>query len=210
MLRAREPRTCGNRDSHQSAGNSILGNGTPSSYRTRRAGCRGREFPGWAMTPGRVINSGRVMNQLRERVLSGDTERGNTTLLSIGLLALILAAVLAIATAASVHLERKRLWNLAGTLALEISDAATYETQHGQIVNSQFVAQRISARIAAPLSSQEIFDGLRVGSNTDAINSELVRIHLRSTYQPGTLPWMLIPWSDGIEIEAESTANISN
>ena len=186
------------------------------------------------MTPGRVINSGRVMNpgravyssrathprrvinfrrainRLRERVLSGDTERGNTTLLSIGLLALILAAVLAIATAASVHLERKRLWNLAGTLALEISDAATYETQHGQIVNSQFVAQRISARIAAPLSSQEIFDGLRVGSNTDAINSELVRIHLRSTYQPGTLPWILIPWSDGIEIEAESTANISN
>src|SRR5690625_6302922 len=147
MLRAREPRTCGNRDSHQSAGNPILGDGAPSPYRGRRAGCRGREFPGWAMTPGRVINSGRAINRLRERVLSGDTERGNTTLLSIGLLALILAAVLAIATAASVHLERKRLWNLADTLALEISDAATYETQHGQIVNSQFVARSEERRV---------------------------------------------------------------
>src|SRR5690625_2430685 len=124
----------------------MLGGGAQSSRRTRRAGCRGREFPGWAMAPGRVINSGRAINRLRERVLRGDTERGNTTLLSIGLLALILAAVLAIATAASVHLERKRLWNLADTLALEISDAATYETQHGQIVNSQFVAQRIDRK----------------------------------------------------------------
>src|SRR5690625_7609160 len=98
------------------------------------------------MTPGRDINSGRSINRLQQRALSGDTERVNTTLLSIGLLALILAAVLAIATAASVHLERKRLWNLADTLALEISDAATYEPQHGQIVNSQFVAQRIDRK----------------------------------------------------------------
>lgn len=137
-------------------------------------------------------------------------ERGNITLLSIGILALTLAVVLAIATTAAVHLERKRLWNFADTLALEISDTATFEIQHGQSASQKFVSEQISERLNTPLGSQESFSNLRVGPKTNVINDEQVIVHLRSIYQPGTLPWILIPWSNGIEIEAESVANIGH
>jgi len=136
------------------------------------------------------------------------SERGNITILTIGLVALTLALVLLATTAAAVHLERKRLCDLADTVALEVADAAALRSHYEQDVSRQFIRGEIKRRISSPRGDQEVFEQLSVGQNSAAPNTEYVLVHLRAISQPGPVPWMLIPWTSGITIEAEATANI--
>jgi len=136
------------------------------------------------------------------------SDRGNITILTIGLVALTLALVLLATTAAAVHLERKRLWNLADTVALEVADAAALRSHYEQDVSREFIRGEIKSRISSPRGDQEVFEQLSVGGASAAPNSEYVLVHLRAISQPGPVPWMLIPWASGITIEAEATANI--
>ena len=135
-------------------------------------------------------------------------DRGNITILTIGLVALTLTLVLLATTAAAVHLERKRLWNLADTVALEVADTAALRSHYEQEVSREFIRDEIKSRISSPRGDQEVFEQLSVGGNSAAPNTEYVLVHLRAISQPGPMPWVLIPWASGITIEAEATANI--
>lgn len=136
-------------------------------------------------------------------------ERGSTTVFTIGLLALVLATVLLVATSAAVHLERKRLWNFADTVALEISDEITYQGHLTGTVGAENVIKAAEARIFNPQTQQEEFENLTLGSRTGLVGGDQVRVHLAITHRPGSLPWMLLPWSDGIAVEAESVSNFT-
>lgn len=143
-------------------------------------------------------------------------ERGSTTVFTAGLLALVLIVVVLVSVAAAVHLERKRLWNLADSIALEVSDAVTYQAHLDGTVSSELVFRHVQEVLSQPRDGLADFEYLTVGNHTgyaqpDPGSTSLgrVTVHLRATHKPGLLPWMLLPWSDGIEIEAQSRSNIS-
>lgn len=133
-----------------------------------------------------------------------------------GLLSLVLIVVVLVSVAAAVHLERKRLWNLADSVALEVSDAVTYQAHLDGVVSSDLVSRHVQEVLARPRDGLADFELLTIGNQTgyaqsgaDSAALGRVTVHLRATHKPGMLPWMLLPWSEGIEIEAESRANVS-
>lgn len=138
-----------------------------------------------------------------------DPDGGNVTIFTIGIAALTLAVVIATATAAAVHLERKRLWNFADSIALEVSERAAVEKRFGQRIDDDFVRAQSLDRLAGPTGQHQDFEALSLGSATGVPNENQIQVELRAVFQPSTVPWFLIPWSDGIGISAESITNLS-
>lgn len=150
----------------------------------------------------------RLHTVIRQRCLHDD-ERGSTTIFAIGLLVMVLIVVVLVSTAAAVHLERKRLWNYADSLALDASDALTYEAHLDSSVTDAEVVEQVTKFVNSPRPGDPSFTNTTIGTRTGYRDSGQVVVHLHATHKPGSLPWMLAPWSNGIAIEAESVANIT-
>lgn len=140
-------------------------------------------------------------------------DRGQVLLLSIGLGVLALLLVLVVVAASGVHLERKRLIALADACAVTgagaVDVAATYSASPppapGTVV---LTPQSVRAAVTAHLDDSPLAERLAGLELLEATTSDgrTAEVSLRALARPAVLPWMLAPWSDGIEIRATALA----
>ncbi|MCL2594349.1 MAG: hypothetical protein FWD83_02330 [Promicromonosporaceae bacterium] len=134
-----------------------------------------------------------------------EAERGRILLLSLGLTVLGLLLVAVTASAATVHLDHKRLHNLADLLATavlaEISpfdDAPLPDVEVRLAVEAELVTYPSTART---LTNLQVFRA----EQTDAFT---VTLTLTATSHPPLLAWFTTPTDTGFPIEATATATL--
>lgn len=154
---------------------------------------------------------------VRGRVARAGREAGQITLLSITFAVVALLLVTAVASASSVHLERKRLLILADDLALGAADAVDLDAFYrglapaptdgaGIPLTDAGVRRSVEAHLdsAASVGTAPL-DGLRL---VEAISPDgrTARVTLAAVAHPALLSWVTAPWSDGIALQATSNA----
>ena len=138
---------------------------------------------------------------------------GQIMILSIGFVVVALLLITVVASAASVHLERKRLLALADVLALEGADA---------VGDDRYYAPGAGRERSVPLTDAAVRAGIDqyLRDNPDATaqwdqfavlsagtpDGRSAQVHLAAVTHPALVSWVLAPWRDGIALEAESTA----
>lgn len=143
-------------------------------------------------------------------------ESGQISLLTIGFATLALAIVLLVSAAASIHLERKRLLYFTDLASLEaINTLAANEITTGPLTESAVdisggdLHGTIQERIRAPQNANEEFTNIHIGPKTSITGPASIQVHLTAEAQPLFIPWNLIPWADGIEIDAVVQTHLS-
>ncbi len=151
----------------------------------------------------------RLRTALRGRAAGDD---GQVMLLSLafGLLAILLVA--AVASATAVHLERKRLLALADLAALEAADAMDpgryYAASTGEPARVTLTPAQVRASVEAYLADAPAasrFDGLEVAEATTA-DGRTVVITLRAVADLPLLTTATAAWSDGVELVVTARA----
>jgi len=135
---------------------------------------------------------------------------GRITLLSLGFGVVLLTLVAVVAAASSIHIERKRLYSLADASAASAADAIDEALYYGGDdgiagvpLTDLSVRTAVQEHLArAPVAGR--FEALQVVEPTGTEDSRTAVVSLRAIARPVLVPWVLIPWSDGIEIRATS------
>lgn len=142
-------------------------------------------------------------------------EDGQIMLLSLGFALVCLLLVTVVASATSVHLERKRLSALADSLAIAAADELDLDSYYGGDVpapgddgkiflTDATVSAAVAEHLAAwpergrPAGLTVVRSGTRDGRTAE--------IELSAVARPVLLTWVLAPWSDGIALAASSSA----
>ncbi|WP_028047646.1 pilus assembly protein TadG-related protein [Cellulomonas sp. URHE0023] len=141
---------------------------------------------------------------------------GQIMILTLGFVVVALLLVTVVASAAHVHLERKRLLALADVLALEGADAVASDRyfapgsdeQPGLPLTDTAVRQGIEEYLRDNPDVTGQWDQLVVLSATTPDGAS-ARVHLGAVTHPVLISWVLSPWQDGIALEAESVARAS-
>lgn len=144
-------------------------------------------------------------------------EDGQTTILTLGLVVVALLLVTVVVSATGVHLDRKRLLATADATALEAADAlstASYfdtsttggTTSGGRILlTDRAVEGAARAYLAENPEISDRFVRLEL-ADAAAVDGRSAQVRLRALVRPALVSWVTAPWSDGIVLEAESTA----
>ncbi|WP_227994542.1 pilus assembly protein TadG-related protein [Luteimicrobium xylanilyticum] len=143
-----------------------------------------------------------------------DRESGQIMLLTIGVVVLALALVFAVASASSVHLERKRLYDAADQIALDAADRldrGRYFDQLDAGVTPQVVISDadVQAAVDAVLAdSPELFDGYQEVRVVDAPTPDgrTAEVVLRARVRPTLLTWATAASSGGVVVTADARA----
>ena len=140
---------------------------------------------------------------------------GQIMILSIGFVVVALLLITVVASAASVHLERKRLLALADVLALEGADAvgddryyapgAGRDGDDGVPLTDAAVRAGIEQYLRDNPDATARWDQFTVLSASTP-DGRSAQVHLGAVTHPALISWVLAPWRDGIALEAESTA----
>ncbi|MFS0700014.1 pilus assembly protein TadG-related protein [Cellulomonas sp. 179-A 4D5 NHS] len=142
---------------------------------------------------------------------------GQTTILTLGLVVVALLLVTVVVSATGVHLDRKRLLATADATALEAADALSTgsyfdpstsggTTSGGQILlTDRAVEGAARAYLAENPEISDRFVRLEL-VDTAAVDGRSAQVRLRALVRPALVSWVTAPWSDGIVLEAESTA----
>ena len=155
------------------------------------------------------------MSSWLARARGADGEAGQVMLLSLCFALVCLLLVTVVASATSVHLERKRLAALADSLALAAADELDLEVyfdggvpepdEHGKIfLTDASVAAAVEEHLSA-WPAQSLPDGVVV-ERAWTPDGRTAEVTLRATARPVLLTWVLAPWSDGIALHARSSA----
>lgn len=159
--------------------------------------------------------SARKTRRCRPGGAGGDD--GQTTVLTLGLVVVALLLVTVVVSATGVHLDRKRLLATADATALEAADAlstASYfdpstgaaAISGGQILlTDRAVEGAARAYLAENPEIRERFVRLEL-VDAAAVDGRSAQVRLRAVVRPALVSWVTAPWSDGIVLEAESTA----
>jgi hypothetical protein len=138
-------------------------------------------------------------------------------ILTIGFVVVALLLITVVVSAAGVHLERKRLLALADVLALEAADAVGDDRYFapgagqgdpdtaGVPLTDAAVRAAVDGYLRDNPSSISSWDQFAVLSATTP-DGRSADVHLGAVVRPALVSWVLAPWSDGIALEAESTA----
>ncbi len=134
-------------------------------------------------------------------------------LLTLGFVVVAILLITVVASAASVHLERKRLLALADVLALEGADAVGDDRYYapgsdrepGLPLTDAAVRAGVEEYLRDNPDAATQWDRLTILSATtpDGTSAE---VHLGAVTHPALVSWVLAPWQDGIALVAESTA----
>lgn len=134
-------------------------------------------------------------------------------LLSIVYGLITLALVLVIASISHVHIERKRLWNLADALAADAADAADetlwYGTSgtRGLVLTEASVQEAVDEHLqAAPAALTDSFTDLTVAGATTP-DGEIAEVSLTALVRPPLVPWVLLPYQDGFTVQVTSRSH---
>lgn len=142
-----------------------------------------------------------------------DDERGSTLVLSIVLAVVALALVLTFAAITHLQIERKRLLSLADATAAHAAsalDEEAYFTRPGpDVLLSTATVQAAATEYLAklPPAHHARFEGLHVGSPTQALDSTTAQVTLASQVQPQFLPWGVAPLTLSIEVTSAARAD---
>ena len=156
------------------------------------------------------------MRRQWERLVGDDGERGQIMLLTSAFVAFALVLVTVVVSVTQVHLERKRLFDLADALALTAADSMTHETFYegdarqpaGEGVLTLDDAQirsDVQDHLARNGAATAGLHGFRVvrASTPDGRTAEVAVVALA---RPTMINWVTQLWSDGIIIRAEARA----
>ena len=140
---------------------------------------------------------------------------GQVTILVIGFVVVALALIAVVVSATQVHLERTRLAALADLAALhaaeQVSDQAYFapagDSSEGAAlaVSDDEVATTVDAYLTAHSDAAARWTELRV-VEADAADGRTVHVLLGAVVRPAWTAWVLAPFTDGIAIEASSSA----
>jgi len=155
--------------------------------------------------------------RMRDGLRRGDDE-GQIMLLTIGFVVVALLLISVVASAAGVHLERKRLLALADVMALETADAVDDDAYfapgagRGDPDTEPAAISTASVRAAAaeyladnPGATERWREFGYTASATDG--GATAHVELAAVVRPAIISWVLAPWSDGITITAVSDAS---
>ncbi|WP_456845326.1 pilus assembly protein TadG-related protein [Cellulomonas sp. P5_C6] len=138
-------------------------------------------------------------------------------ILTIGFVVVAILLITVVVSGAGVHLERKRLLALADVLALEAADAvgddryfAPGEGQgdpdtSGLQLTDPAVRSAVDGYLQDNPEAVAGWDQFAVLSATTP-DGRSAEVHVGAVVRPVLMSWVLAPWSDGIALEAESTA----
>ena len=141
------------------------------------------------------------------RVAAG-REDGQILLLSLVFGVITLALVLVVASISSIYLERKELLALADALAADAADAVDAEAYYTDPEVDQVPLTDASVQAAvqdylaaAPAAVTDEFEDFTVTAPTGTPDGRVAEVTLAARVRPPVLPWVLMPWADGFEIE---------
>jgi len=146
-----------------------------------------------------------------------DGDDGQILLLTLGFVVIALLLVTVVASAAGVHLERKRLVALADVMALDAADAVADEDYFapgaGQgdpdtepaTVSSASVQAAVAAYLQAnpEASARWSSFGWSAAATDGGVTAH---VEVAAVVRPALVSWVLSPWSDGITITAAADA----
>lgn len=135
-------------------------------------------------------------------------EDGQTLLLGLGLVTIILALLLVIASATAIYLDLKHLTSLADSAAAAgaatLDDSAYFDNEEGG--PGARTSGTAHAAAAQDLALQEPNGGLsQVVVASATVEGETVSVTLTARSQPPFLPWGIIP-ADGFALTATGSA----
>ncbi len=145
-----------------------------------------------------------------------DRESGQIMLLTSAFVAFALLLVTVVVSATQVHLERKRLFDLADALALAAADSMSQETFYegaAERPTGDAVLTLTDGEIQAEVRDylQEHLDataglhGVRVVGATTS-DGRTAEVSLTALARPAMVSWVTQLWSDGIIVRAEARA----
>ncbi|MDO8151717.1 hypothetical protein [Isoptericola sp. b408] len=137
-------------------------------------------------------------------------------LLTAGFVAVGLMLVGMVASAASVHLDRKHLFDLADSLAVAGADSMTRETYYGEAMapdgsgvltlTDDGVRTAVAEHLAVqPASSAPGLRGVRV-QEAATPDGRSARVNLIATSHPPLIRWFTDAFGGGITVTATATA----
>lgn len=137
-------------------------------------------------------------------------------LLTSAFVAFALLLITVVVSATGVHLDRKRLFNLADASALAAADSMTHETyyegglpvpqeQAVLVLTDAEVRAEVVAYLAANPQVTAGLDGLGIVSATSP-DGRSAHVALSARSRPVLLSWVLAPWGGGIDLHAEASA----
>lgn len=146
-----------------------------------------------------------------------ESDDGQVMILTIGFVVVAILLITVVVSAAGVHLERKRLLALADVLALEAADAVGDDRYFapgagdgdpgtaGLPLTDTAVRAAVDGYLLDNPEAVAGWDQFAVLSATTP-DGRSAEVHVGAVVRPVLMSWVLAPWSDGIALEAESTA----
>ncbi|MBD5787149.1 hypothetical protein IF650_13260 [Cellulosimicrobium terreum] len=140
-------------------------------------------------------------------------------LLTTAFVTFALLLVTVVVSATQVHLERKRLYELADTLALTAADSMTHETfyegeswapDEGAVLTLSDADIRADVQdylARHPAATAGLHDVAVVDASTP--DGRTAEVSLAARARPAMISWVTQLWSDGIIVRAESRARAS-
>lgn len=140
-------------------------------------------------------------------------DEGRVMILSLLYVVLALLLVTAVASATSVHLERKALLALADGAALAgataLDEEAYYARTGGEkplMLTDASVAAAVEQHVAASATrGLEDLSGLAI-TRAVAVDGRTAEVSLTAVARPPLITWVTAAWSDGIRLEVTSRA----
>lgn len=145
-----------------------------------------------------------------------ERESGQIMLLTSAFVAFALLLVTVVVSATQVHLERKRLFDLADALALTAADSMSHETFYSGAAErptDDAVLSLTDAEIQTDVTAYlrehpDALAGLHevrvVGATTP--DGRTAEVSLTALARPAMVSWVTQLWSDGIIVRAEARA----
>lgn len=148
------------------------------------------------------------------RRLSLDDDSGQIMLLAMVYAAIAVALTLVVVSASAIHLERKRLLEVADSAALDAADEvdrARYfdggVTLGAVPLSDQSVRDSVEEHLVRRRAHGE-FDSLTVGPQTGTSDGRTAEVTLFATVEPPLVGWAIAGFSDGITLHATAAARV--
>jgi len=145
-----------------------------------------------------------------------DPEDGRIVLLTSAFVAFALLLVTVVVSATQVHLERKRLYELADALALTAADSMAPESFYTGAATAPVESGVLTLTDASIRSDVQDYlarnpgalEGLHdvVVTETSTADGRTATVGLAARARPAMISWVTQAWSDGIIVRAESRA----
>ena len=142
---------------------------------------------------------------------AGEPESGRILLLALGFTVVGLMLVAMITSAAAVHLDHKRLYNVADLLASGAADATPLGSHLGAGglgLTDEDVARTVTAELESYPFPDDLPEGLRV-VEASSPDGRTARVTVTARSHPPLLSWFTHAFGDGFELTATSTARAS-